>query len=42
MNEAMYLKSLNQLEPKCRIYIYGSGMFGRSFFHSVKAYSPDG
>ena len=36
-----FLKSLNKLYTGCSIYIYGSGTFGRCFFHSVRSYRPD-
>ena len=36
-----YLKSLTKLKPNSRIYIYGSGTFGLSFYFSIKAYRPD-
>ena len=36
-----YLKHLNELNNSCKIYIYGSGTFGRCFHNSVRYYRPD-
>ena len=41
MKDFAYLKSLTKLKPNSRIYIYGSGSFGLSFYFSIKAYRPD-
>ena len=41
MNKFSYLETLQHLKTNCRIYIYGSGTFGRSFLFSIKAYRPD-
>lgn len=41
MNKLLFVKGLDQLKKNCHIYIYGSGTFGISFFHSIQAYRPD-
>ena len=41
MNNFPYLQSLQSLKPNSRIYIYGSGVFGRAFLFSIRAFRPD-